>query len=171
MCMFANGPFAHILSLFMNIHFTRRICCWWSTKKSILSHVLAAVITVDDAKVHSETLSSVSLILFPFSVTAGFVSFCICYAFSLWITLLGSWKKKQLYFRRKYTVLFASFLWRWVGVCMSEVKSTSINKTSLTVFLLEIKRTQTEHDLNLSGQFGMVSASSHLIYLLLQNVT
>lgn len=59
------------------------------------------------------------MLRFTVKPSLPFTWFCFL-MFSLWITLLGSWKK-QLYFRKKYMVLFASFLWRWVGVCTSEV--------------------------------------------------
>lgn len=42
-------------------------------------------------------------------------------------------------------------------------KACACLKSKAQAILLTVKRAQMEYDLNLSGQFGMVSASCHLI--------
>lgn len=112
MCMFANGPFAQILSLFMNIYFTNRICSWWSTKRSILSHVLAVLIAVNDAKFHSGTHSSGCLILFPllglFSVVVAV--YPPTHPHPSRLMYFPPWfLEKELYFGRKYGIFVGIF--------------------------------------------------------------
>lgn len=166
----------------MNIHFTNRICSWWSTKGNIPSHVLAVLITVNDAKVQSENHSSVYLIpSLSLSVAAEFASLCCCccceflFFFVPYESPNSVPGKRGVIWGGNVCFLVCYHLFHFVlkrqGVELGRrlhlrsQKSQTVTRFWVYRFIFKVKKSQNWQGSHFSGQSGIVSEKCHIIWM------